>query len=209
MPNVSLGSFRVLSLLVIAFIGVMVEVAAPPFGLPELPDTLTQGWDRFYTPMSQEAGFLGAVFGALATALLQYKENIQGGFTLILTPISVVLYLSLPNLLPATLDPGAGGVFLLVSQIGILFAVLSDMQPDEPGRPSYLTALGYLIGLVMYLAAFPTAVQVPSAVLGTGDSHLAWGAELLAVLVVPAFLIFAPTLKGIWHRPAQGFWFAD
>ena len=111
--------------------------------------------------------------------------------------------------LPSTLNAGAGAVLLLGTQFAIVYAAMNDIQPEEPGRPSYVTALGYLIALVIYLGSFPAAVAVPDAVLGTELPAVGWGAELLAVLVVPAFLIFCPALKGAWHRPARGFWFGD
>ena len=209
MPSISLGSMRVLSLLVVALLGVLVEISVPPFGLPSLPETLSQGWDRFYSPFTREVGFIGALLSALALALTQYKERVQESLPLILTPITVGIYLSLPHLLPTGIAPGIGAVFLLASQLAIVLAVLSDLQPEQPGRPSYVTALGFLIALVMYLGAFPTAAGVPYAILGTEMPAAGWGGELMAVLVLPAFLIFGPMFKGIWHRPPRGFWFAD
>ena len=209
MPSLSIGSIRVLSLLVVALTGVLMEVAVPPLGLPPLPDTLSHGWDRFYSPFTREVGFIGALLGALAIALTQYKERVQDALTLVLTPLSVGLYLSLPHLLPDSLGPAVGTVFLLASQFTILLAVIADMQPEEPGRPSYVTALGFLIALVMYLGSFPAAAGVPYAILGSDLPAVGWGSELLALLVLPSFLIFCPLFKGVWHRPPRGFWFGD
>ena len=132
MPSISIGSARVLSMFVVAFLGVMVQILTAPFGLPEPPpDSLTHGWDRFYTPLTQEAGFLGALAGAFAVALLQYKEEVhEDGFPIPLTPLCVVLYLSLPAILPA--QHAAGAYFLLAIQFGILVSIMLDTQPQMP-----------------------------------------------------------------------------
>ena len=88
---------RPTSLVLIACLGVLVEISVAPYGLPALPDSLTHDWDRFYSPFTREAGFLGVLIGALATALLQYKERIQTGPHLVLAPLSVGVYLTLPQ----------------------------------------------------------------------------------------------------------------
>ena len=209
MPSISLGNARVFSLIIVAFLGVMVQILTAPFGLPAPPDTLAHGWDRFYTPLTQEAGFLGSLVGAIAVALLQYKEEVHQdeGFPLPLTPLCVAAYLLLPDLLPG--QSAIGMIFLLGSQFAILVSIMLDMQPQLPGRQPYIMAVGYLIGLVLYMSSFTTAAAIPQSLLDPNQPALTWGTELLAVLVVPAFLIFAPTLKGAWHRPSQGFWFDD
>ena len=63
MPSISLGGFRALSVLVVAFRGVMAEISVASFGLPAPPDSLAHSWDRFYSPYPQG----GANVAILAT----------------------------------------------------------------------------------------------------------------------------------------------
>ena len=207
----SLGAARFLSLLIIALLGVLGQIGVAPLGLPPLPaDSLAHGWERFYSPV-REVYFLAAFLGAIAVCLLQYKDETTPG-TLVLTPLSVAMYLALPSLakmLPADLGAGIPALFLLVTLIAIILSSLADIRPDEPGRPAYYTALGFIIALVMYLGSLGLAVSIPDTLLGNNLPSIRWGIELLAVLVVPAFLIFTPMAKALWTRPPSGFWFAD
>ena len=207
----SLGAARSLSLLLIALLGVLGQIGVAPLGLPPLPaDSLSHGWERFYSPV-REVGFLAVFLSAIAVSLLQYKAETTPG-TLVLTPLAVAMYLALPSLsrmLPEDLGAGILALFLFVTLIAIILSVLADIRPEEPGRPAYYTALGFIIALVMYLGSLGFAVSIPDTLLGDELPKVRWGTELLAVLVVPAFLIFTPMAKTLWNRPPRGFWFSD
>ena len=151
-------------------------------------------------------GFLALFLAAIVIALQQYKDGVTPG-TLLLTPFAVVFYLMLPDFLPSGLGPGIVVLLMLGSLFAIVAAVLVDMQPEEPGRPAFHTALGYILALVMYLGSLTTAVGIPASLLGNDVPAIRWGIELLSVLIVPAFLVFTPLFKAVWNRPASGFWF--
>ena len=202
----SLGFARFAALFIIAVLGLAGQVAVAPVGLPDLPaDTLAHGWERFYSPV-REVGFLALFLAAIVIALQQYKDGVTPG-TLLLTPFAVVFYLMLPDFLPSGLGPGIVVLLMLGSLFAIVAAVLVDMQPEEPGRPAFHTALGYILALVMYLGSLTTAAGIPASLLGNNVPAIRWGIELLSVLIVPAFLVFTPLFKAVWNRPASGFWF--
>ena len=138
----SLGFARFAALFIIAVLGLAGQVAVAPVGLPDLPaDALAHGWERFYSPV-REVGFLALFLAAIVIALQQYKDGVTPG-TLLLTPFAVVFYLMLPDFLPSGLGPGIVVLLMLGSLFAIVAAVLVDMQPEEPGRPAFHTALGY------------------------------------------------------------------
>ena len=202
----ALAASRFLSLFVIAILGVLGQIGVAPVGLPALPpEALSHGWERFYSPI-REFGFLAVFLAGIIIALSQYKNETSPG-TLLLTPIAVVLYLALPHFLPEDLAAGVVAVFLLLCLFAIVLGTLADIQPETPGRPAYISALGFVLALVMYLGSLGAAVSIPGALLGEELTSVRWGVELLAVLVVPAFLIFTPLFKAIWTSPETGFWF--
>ena len=202
----ALAASRFLSLFVIAILGVLGQIGVAPVGLPALPaESLSHGWERFYSPI-RELGFLAVFLAGIITAMSQYKNEATPG-ALPLTPLAVILYLALPHFLPDNSGAGVIAVFLLLCLFAIVLATVADIQPEAPGRPAYIPALGFVLALVMYLGSLGLAVSIPGNLLGADLPSVRWGIELLAVLVVPGFLVFTPVFKAIWTRPETGFWF--
>ena len=204
---VSLGMVRCVSLLVIALLGVLGRVAAPDTGgvLPDLEgQALVEEWGLLYSAVRQ-AGVLAAIAAVLAACVQQVREEVAPG-TLVLAPLAVFAYLALPAALPA--DSGAlGALLVMMALFAVCLGAWTDLQPDEPGRPAFYSALGVVLAMVVYVGGLERAVAVPSLVMGAGaDPRALWGLELLAVLVVPAALTILPGLKLAWHRPDHGLW---
>ena len=206
---VSLGMIRCVSLLVIALLGVLGRVVTPESGaaLPGLSgQPLVGEWGLFYAAVRQ-AGVLAATWAVFAACVQQYRDEVAPG-TLVLVPLAVLAYLALPAVLPA--DSGAvGGLLAMMALLSICLGAWADLQPDEPGRPAFYSALGVVLALVLYVGGLERAVAVPSLLMGpNADPRALWGLELLAVLVAPAALTFLPGLKLVWHRPARGPWWS-
>ncbi len=203
----SLGMVRCVILLVIALLGVLGRMAAPDTGaaLPDLSgQPLVREWGLFYSAVRQ-TGILAAIVAVLAACVQQCREEVAPG-TLVLAPLAVLAYLALPAVLPA--DSGAMGALLaMMALLAICLGAWADLQPDDPGRPAFYSALGVVLALVVYVGGLEQAVSVPSLVMGANaDPRALWGLELLAVLVVPAALTLLPGFKLAWHRPARGLW---
>ena len=211
---VSLGGARSLSLLMVALLGVLGQVAvATPTGpdrgifLPDLGDVslVSVHWSYFYIAV-REVMIVVAIVGVLATALLQYREEVAPG-CLVLSPFAVLAYLALPVFLPADLGP-VGALLVMAALLAIGLGAWVDLQPEAHGRPAFYSALGVILALVMYVGNMETAISVPGLVIGTeaGMDQVRWGMELLAVLIVPAALTALPSLKVAWNRADRGWW---
>ena len=213
---VSLGAARSLSLLVIALLGVLGQVAvATPTGpdrgifLPDLGEVslVSEHWSYFYFAV-REVMVLVAIMGVLATAVLQYRDEPAKG-CLVLSPFAVLAYLALPAFLPADLGP-VGALLVMAALFAVALGAWVDLQPEEHGRPAYYSALGVVLALVMYVGNMERAIAVPGLVIGTeaGLDQIRWGLELLAVLIAPAALTALPALKLAWNRSSRGFWWS-
>ena len=203
---ISLGMIRCVSLLVIALLGVLGRVVTPESGaaLPGLSgQPLVGEWGLFYAAVRQ-AGVLAAIAAVFAACVQQYRDEVAPG-TLVLTPLAVLAYLALPAV--AAGSGAVGGLLAMMALLAICLGAWADLQPDEPGRPAFYSALGVVLALVVYVGGLERAAAVPRLLMGQGaDPRALWGLELLAVLVAPAALTLLPGLKLVWHRPARGPW---
>lgn len=203
----SLGMVRCTGLLFIALLGVLGQVVTPDSGaaLPDLSgQPLVSEWGLFYSAVRQ-TGVLAAIVAVFVACVQQYRDEVAPG-TLVLAPLAILAYFALPAVLPA--DSGAiGGLLAMMALLAICLGAWADLQPDEPGRPAFYSALGVVLALVVYVGGLERAAAVPSLVMGQGaDPRALWGLELLDVLVVPAALTLLPGLKLAWHRPDRGLW---
>ena len=202
---ISLGMLRCVSLLVIALLGVLGRVVTPESGaaLPALAEQPLVGeWGLFYAAVRQ-AGVLAATAAVFAACVQQYRDEVAPG-TLVLAPLAVLAYLALPAVVPAG-SGAVGGLLAMMALLAICLGAWADLQPDEPGRPAFYSALGVVLALVVYVGGLERAAAVPILIMGQGaDPRALWGLELLAVLVAPAALTLLPGLKLVWPRPARG-----
>ena len=201
---VSLGMVRCVSLLVIALLGVLGRMVTPDTGayLPDLAaQPLVSEWGMFYSVLRQ-AGLLAAIIAAFVACVQQLREETAES-TLVLTPFLVLGYMALPAALPGDLGP-IGALLAMMALFAIFLGAWADLQPNDPGRPAFYSALGVVLALVVYVGGLERAVAVPGLLIGPdADPRALWGLELLSLLVVPAALTVLPTLKTAWHRDAS------
>ena len=204
---VSLGMVRCVSLLVIALLGVLGRMVTPETGayLPDLAEQpLVSEWGLFYSVLRQ-AGLLAAIIAVVVACVQQLREEASES-TLVLTPFLVLAYMALPSVLPGDLGP-LGALLAMMALFAIFLGAWADLQPDDPGRPAFYSALGVVLALVLYVGGREQAVAVPRRLIGPdADPRALWGLELLSILVVPAALTTLPALKTAWHRPSTGHW---